>query len=241
MKKLTDRLGMETLWGGIFGVVAILAAIVELILGGVDGASIAGMIKDIFGTLVAVMILVVAIRQAIPRKEKLNIDEKVLRSLENWEHINSNMISKHVYNEKENAYELFLRTDIKNFYVGTTEKKGTNSGRFVRLPMPKDGAYSQGKISLTFYLNEATFFDGMGLSYEERQREYAKLSSRFCGFIKEQYKDFLSAQPASGSNQQISVIIENPLKTDEDVQKLMNVLSSMYQAYLVSANIKVPK
>ena len=59
---------LEKIGGGILGIVAIGATIAEMILGGIDAASIAGAIKDIAGTLIVVMVLLVALKQLVPKK-----------------------------------------------------------------------------------------------------------------------------------------------------------------------------
>lgn len=59
---------LEKIGGGLFGVIAISATIAELILGGVDAASIAGAVKDISGTLIVVMVLLAALKQFLPKK-----------------------------------------------------------------------------------------------------------------------------------------------------------------------------
>ena len=53
-----DKLDLqEKIWGGVFGIIAILAAIAELITGGISAASVFGTIKDVSGTLVVVVVL----------------------------------------------------------------------------------------------------------------------------------------------------------------------------------------
>ncbi|MDP3305789.1 MAG: hypothetical protein Q8S15_06945 [Erysipelotrichaceae bacterium] len=58
----------EKLWGGIFGVVAILAAFFEMYSSGVSTTSIAGAVKDIAGTMVVVVLLITVMRQYLPKK-----------------------------------------------------------------------------------------------------------------------------------------------------------------------------
>lgn len=65
---------LEKIGGGLLGAVAIVAAIAELILGGVDASSIAGAIKDIAGTLIVVMVLLAALKHLVPKKAK-NFEE----------------------------------------------------------------------------------------------------------------------------------------------------------------------
>ena len=62
----------EKLWGGIFGVVAIAAAIAEMFINGIDAASVIGAVKDISGTLVVVVLLVAFIK-SLPKKPKKSI------------------------------------------------------------------------------------------------------------------------------------------------------------------------
>lgn len=68
------RIDFETLWSGILGVVAVVATIAELILGGIEPATIAGAVKDIAGTLAVIMVLLVTIKQMV-KKAPQNFDE----------------------------------------------------------------------------------------------------------------------------------------------------------------------
>lgn len=62
------KIGFETLWGGIFGGVAIIAAILSLVLGEINASAIADCVKDVAGTLIIVIVLFVAIKQLLPKK-----------------------------------------------------------------------------------------------------------------------------------------------------------------------------
>ena len=82
----------EKLWGGILGIVSILAAIAEMFIIGIDAASVAGAIKDISGTLVVVILLVAFVR-GLPKKPK-NLSEILEKSLEDWGSDNAPLIFK---------------------------------------------------------------------------------------------------------------------------------------------------
>lgn len=230
MKKIMDKIGIETLWGGIFGVVAVVAAILELVLGGVNGAAVAGAVKDISGTLVTVMILVVAIRGLQPHR---NIIEKIEQALSDWQQTNSALIIKSTDDNKTEKYGFHMRTDITNFYGDKPLTK--NAGWFVRLPALVKENYISGNIQIEFHLNKGTFFEGAFLSQDELKTQFDILNQRFCAFVNAQYKDFLTA---GGKNDTIVVTIQNPIRNDQDVQKLIDMLNSMLQAYLVSAKGK---
>lgn len=68
------KIEKETLFGGIFGGIAIVAIIAEMILGGFSAEAIAGGIKDIAGTIVAVLVFIFAVRQ-FKKKNVKGFDE----------------------------------------------------------------------------------------------------------------------------------------------------------------------
>lgn len=228
------KIGVETLWGGIFGIVAIAAAIVEMALNGFEAMAIAGAVKDASGTLVTVMVLLFAIKNLLPHKEKLSIDEKIVLALDEWQQANSTMIIKSADDEKTGKYGFHMRTDIRDFYRTTPLTK--NAGWFVRLPLPQKGNYTSENIRIEFHLNKGTFFDGVTLSADELKHRFDQLNKLFCDFINAKYHDFLTA---SGQNDLITLMLSRPIENDEDIQRMTEVLNSMFQAYLAAANVKV--
>ena len=59
---------IEQILGGIFAVIAICAAIAELIINGCSAATIAAGIKDVFGTLVVVVLFLAVIKDNFPAR-----------------------------------------------------------------------------------------------------------------------------------------------------------------------------
>lgn len=59
---------IDKIIGGLFALVAVIAAIMELVLGDISATSIAACIKDIFGTLAVVVLFFAVIRDKIPSK-----------------------------------------------------------------------------------------------------------------------------------------------------------------------------
>ncbi len=74
IQHIKEKVEFETLWSGVLGFVAVIAAVVEMVLGGIDAVSIAGAVKDIAGTLAVIMVLLVTIKQLV-HKEPKNFDE----------------------------------------------------------------------------------------------------------------------------------------------------------------------
>ncbi|MBQ9608893.1 MAG: hypothetical protein IJV15_05540 [Lachnospiraceae bacterium] len=82
----------EKIWGGILGTIAIISAICEMVLGGINAASVAGMIKDVSGTLVVVVVLI-AFLKSLPKKLK-NIEDVLENEVEAWGKDNTPFIFK---------------------------------------------------------------------------------------------------------------------------------------------------
>lgn len=79
---------IETIIGGICGVAAIISAIAEFSLG--ENGSLAGMLKDVFGTAVVVVLLIMSMPKRKPKNLAGFLEEKV----EKWGKANAPMIFK---------------------------------------------------------------------------------------------------------------------------------------------------
>lgn len=82
----------EKVWGFIFGIVAIIAAIIEMFVNGISAASIFGTIKDVFGTLVVVVVFYLVMKN-MPKKPK-NLVGILERDIDNWGLDNAPLIFK---------------------------------------------------------------------------------------------------------------------------------------------------
>lgn len=74
LKKVKDEIGFEAYWSGILGIVAVIAALIEMLLTGINVISIASAVKDIAGTLAVIMVMLIAVKQ-LTHKEPQNFDE----------------------------------------------------------------------------------------------------------------------------------------------------------------------
>ena len=98
----------EKFWGGIFGIIAIAAAIGEAFANGISLSTILGAVKDISGTLVVVVLLVTFIKQ-LPRKLK-NTSEILEQNVEKWGSDNAPLIF--------NISFLYLNFDLHGRNIG---------------------------------------------------------------------------------------------------------------------------
>ena len=72
------------------------------------------------------------------------------------------------------------------------------------------------------------------MSKEELTVGFNRLNALFIGFMQASFGDLINAQ---GKNQDITVTITKPICTAEDIDFLISIINSMYNAYLVAANL----
>ena len=222
----------EKLWGGIFGVISIMAALGEMIANGISAETVMGTIKDISGTLIVVVLLVAVVRNLIPKKYELSFDERLTGALTKWQEANSNMIiGGTVVKDK---FDLSIRTDMNDFYNATPISK--HKSMFLRMPMLTEENYNKGNVMLEFTMTKAIFFDDLPGDDNELMPYFNHLNGKFCNYINNHFPKFAKA---SGKNKTLYVNIINPIISDEDIEEMIGVINGMYQAYLVAANIKV--
>lgn len=71
----------ETLWSGFFGIISVIAAVIEMFVNGVNSATIISAIKDISGTIAVVFVLFIAIKHFVVKEPK-NFDEVFNKGME---------------------------------------------------------------------------------------------------------------------------------------------------------------
>lgn len=232
MDKLDFR---EKIWGGIFGVISILAALGEMFVNGISATSILGAIKDIFGTLVVVVLLITVVKSLIPEKNKTTFAERLESAIDEWRENNKNLIAKDDKSDgSTEQYGLSMKTDMNGFY---DESGSAKLGVFFRMPIFTSDVWEKGGINIEFWMNRGTFFQGRtDLNDEQKDAQLKILRSKFEKYIVLKYSGFCTI---SSTGNKIYVKITKPIQQDEEIKKLMELINSMYQAYLVSANIKV--
>ena len=128
-----NKINAETLFGGIFSIISIIAAIIEMALNKYETVFIAGAIKDIAATMLAVMLLFLVFKNFYKKKID-NFEERLENKLKQWEEDNKTVIVKSDP-DKAGFYGYDMFTDMNNFYKGSNFSK--NSGWFVRFRLPE--------------------------------------------------------------------------------------------------------
>ena len=81
---MSKKIDKETIYGAIFGAIAITATIGEMFSNGVSSATVWGAIKDIAGTFVAIMLFMFAVKKIFENSEK-NLSAKLEKNLRIFE------------------------------------------------------------------------------------------------------------------------------------------------------------
>lgn len=229
---------IEQIIGGVFAIIAIGAAIAELMLGDISYDSIAGCIKDIFGTLVVVILFFTVIKDGL-QNIFCSFTKKIQKDFDKWIEENASMIVKDPKFDTENCYGLGLRTNMKFFYSSTPNDTASNTGLFVRVPKFDKHEYSKEKVEISFHLNRGTFFEGRNdLSEEQKKNGFEHIAGLIVNYISSEKIIKSIKHSANKDSATITVLLKGPIKRN-DIRSLVNLIDKTYKGYLVAANLKV--
>jgi len=242
--KNNDLDSKEIIWGGIFGIIAIVAAVIEMFLGGFTAEAIVSSIKDVFGTAVVVVLMISFIKQNIKKEKPFDLTVELNKAIKTWYEKNDNMIVlKSEYNRKsrestsDDCFGLGLRTDVSGFYQH--ELISNASGLFLRMPTLAAENYREKDVDIEFSLNKGTFFEGVVLDEQSLKNAFSKLNKEFVGYIEGKFSS--DKVRSSGKDRSIIVRIKNGVNNKDDIALVVDVINTMYMAYLVSANVNAAK
>ena len=141
------KIDKEILFGGIFGILAVVATVAEMIANGISASTIWGAVKDIAGTIVAIMVFIVAVKHLFVKKAKdfnaafASEMEKVIRKYSPIIEADQKVVGRYniasnldsIVGKESGSYhtmfELVGRNDI-SFNVSKTVFKGRSSDSF---------------------------------------------------------------------------------------------------------------
>lgn len=218
-----DKKGMskEIVFGAIFGTIAIIAIICEMAFDGFSKEAIAGGIKDISGTVVAVLVFLSAWIALHPRKAKtFDFESELLNRLRLWKEEHNNLI---FFKDEENPLDIYMKTNIENYFEGGHQEF---PGRFVLITLGD-------QIKLSFSLNRSLL---VGHSVDDAiYKETAKrVVSQMTNYVNGIYGKEATIKPTSNYN--IEFVMENNEKSEYEIDRIMAIINTMYQSFLVVAS-----
>ncbi|MBE6992754.1 MAG: hypothetical protein E7430_09335 [Ruminococcaceae bacterium] len=229
-QSIKDEDSFEKIIGGVFGVIAIVAIIVEMFLSNFTLDAIAGGTKDIASTLITVVMLIVAIKALRPNKEEPFSFEKDLKSkLNAFVSENGRMIEvKDTEEGTQKFYELYMQTDF-NAYFG--EKTSLRSGWFMRIPPVSEELYAKEGLRIAFHLNQGTFFGH--IKPENEADAYEKIGEKIKALILRETNEKDLICQYNKSKKEIEIEFKKPLTTQDDADMFIRVIRKIYYSYLV--------
>jgi len=236
-QRVKRQIDSETKIGAIFGVIALVAILIEVSLQNFNASAIVGGIKDAASVLVSVIVLIVAIRAIKPLLSPKSFEDMFNEELDGWAEKNyplivrSEVLSKKV-NQKEQSFKrFFMLTDHDHIfdYAKDAISEKWKTGLFVEMPEIRQQNYVQPTI--IFYLNKSTFI--RRVDREKLDSEIVMLANKFAGAILNNYKDMV----ASADDKESSVIIKfrKGITTREDMRELVGLLSYVMNLYSIAS------
>lgn len=204
---------IEKVIGGILGAVAIIAAIVEMILGGFSAESIVAAIKDISGTLI-VVVLLVAFVKSLPKKPK-NFREQFEADMSEIEQTYAPLIVKYVPKDtaKESAKaknEKTIRYDILSSVDALFGKEQADHLRLFELNAEKPE-------KMCFYVREKFF----GKPFDAKE-----IAENLSGRLQAKFPDYSVTHSADSSGETITVNFNKAMETEQDAAALVNLINA---------------
>ena len=222
------KIDKEIFFGGIFGIIAVLSAIFEMLANGISAATIFGTLKDITGTLVAVMVLGFAMKKLFDNSE--NTLSKILeKELSLFEKNYSPLIFK-VSNFEKMQNEKYVQgfCVLKDFseFITThsvseqmkesySSRNSHQTAKFIDLPSTSDMLNDNFKVCFRT------------LSSCEYDKDFLK---KVADKISYKYKE--NGYSTTSSNNALTVEIPK-IETKQDIQSLI----SMFEVILICFEI----
>lgn len=206
---MLKKIDKEVLFGGIFGVIAILATLGEMIANGLSAATILGAVKDISGTVVAVMVFVVAVRHLFVKKAT-DFDGTFSKEMEK-------VISKYS--------PVLLQDQIVmgryNIASNLDAILGKETGAYHTLFDMSD------RKEISFNISKTVFMGRSKDSFEERQKGIA---TRIGAKLEKSFEPIQSYETTSKG---LRICFNRALETNEDAVMLAEIIDCVLLLYFV--------
>lgn len=206
---MLKKIDKEVLFGGFFGVIAILATLGEMIANGLSAATILGAVKDISGTVVAVMVFVVAVRHLFVKKAT-DFDGTFSKEMEK-------VISKYS--------PVLLQDQIVMGRYNIASNLDAILGK-------ETGAYHtlfdmSGRKEISFNISKTVFMGRSKDSFEERQKGIA---TRIGAKLEKSFEPIQSYETTSKG---LQICFNRALETNEDAVMLAEIIDCVLLLYFV--------
>lgn len=228
------KINVETLLGGVFGLLAVLAALSEMALGGFSISAIVGGVKDISGTMVVVMVFLLAIRGLMLNSPK-NLTQELDAQMLAFEKKNKPLIFRvsdfQPVNEFRQGFSILAEPSdflslsgsalpevVEKNYSSRNSKK---TGKFVDLP--ENMAMLSGNFELRFNFTLSTNYGDGSMDFVDNTVRC--VNSRFT-----------ESGYAARKIDKTHFAVEVPqIATKQDISSLFNLLEFILTLYKIQS------
>jgi len=213
---------IDKVLGGIFGIIAIVAAIVEMILGGFTAEAIVEAIKDIAGTAIVVVLLVTFVKN-LPKNAK-NVRESIEIEMTRIEKSYSPLIRKVEVKEtdndaKKNKLGKTIRYEIAD-NVNVLFNVKSSFHRFFDIQAERP-------TEIKFAIRKAFFGDTVENSFNPQ-----KISEHLMGYLKKNHPECSMNYVSDKDGGLVVIPFNNPIETDKEIEELISIIDDMLFVYV---------
>ena len=210
MKKIdfSEYDNFEKIGGGILGAIAIISAILEMVFNGISAVTIVAAIKDVSGTLIVVMVLLVALKRLFPKKQHgfTNVFQEEMQSIvEKY-----SPIIKDVSSEK---IEYQIADNLSCLY-------GKKEGNY-----HKWFAFSENDKSITFKTSKTVFFGRTAETHEAELEEIAL-------DIAKSVANYDCIERFAGDKDTFTLFFKEEFNSDESAKSVVEVIDKILLLYV---------
>jgi hypothetical protein len=246
--RMWNKIDAETKIGGFFGLIAFVAILVEMSALNFSAEAVSGGIKDMAATMVAIMVLVVAVRKLRPRKEVETFHSTLEKGMERMCQKYSPLLNRAMVDENsdestqkllKDTYRYNLLTQLELLLSGkksveelndqgSKSNKGGTAGVFVDIEKnaPK---------TITFYINKGTFNKAAKNRNEDIDVFRELLAAQISGRVNAKFSKFCESIP-SVRNINVTFSKKDGLDTIEDAKTLIELIEFVLLLYTVKYN-----
>ncbi len=213
---------MEKVLSGIFGVVGILAILVNLFIKGLSGENILDAAAGIAGLVVTITVFLVTVK--IFRKMKFeDFVSRFEAHLQDWADQNKYLIDIESVGEergKEKKRSYFMLIDHSNLVTAEEEASQTNKKKGAFLYLPLKGKMEKLQERIEFRLNESTF------KRQNKFKDVKEIVQKFAERINYEFHDSLKIEAFQSKQDanKIEVSLENVPKTEKSAKLLVDMV-----------------
>ena len=207
----------EKILGGVFGLISIIAAIAELCANGFSFATVSGTVKDIFATLIVVVLFVAVMRTLNPPKAK-NFRELLDRAMINVQENYNPLIRKAEEKETDSEAKTRKLQTVIRYEIATdinTLFSDGNSTSYIRF----FDINADSPDSIIFPIRESFFGKNQEMTFDAE-----KIGLKISGSLQRRFPEY--GVSIDNAKKEILVDFKKTLSTTEDAETLCRLIDT---------------